>query len=209
MSTTKKLSSKTMDLSYQFYRSAYRRLLNILIVMLIISIVAIWVIIVVRLSMPAPEFFSASTDGQIVALRPIDENNMSQDEISDWTTEVVTKAYVLNVKNMQADMMQLKQYFKPIGWKSYMSANSELMQAIRNQSTQIRLDGIARPVITKTGVYNGRRYWVVKTSVLLNEVNGNASNKQVLGVDLVIERVSLANNPKGIAVVDFKSTKQG
>ena len=209
MSVTKKLSSKTMDLSYQFYRGAYRRLLNILIAMLLISNVAIWVIIYVRLTMPAPEFFSAAEDGQILALRPIDENNMSQKEISEWTEEMVTKAYLLKVNNMQTDMMQLKQYFKPVGWKSYMSSTSELMQAVSNQSIQLIIEGISKPVVTKTGVYNGRRYWIVKTSVLLNMMNGSEANKQILNVELVIERVSLANNPKGVAVVDFKSRKQG
>ena len=106
---------------------------------------------------------------------------------------------------MTEKMALLRQGFTPQGWQSYQSSTLPLRDGVKKQALKIFVEGVGEATVTKTGVFKGKRFWEVKTSLLLKKDINNQVSSQVIDVNLVIERVSLANSPQGIAVVNFVS----
>ena len=193
-----------VKLRYEFYRDGYRKLLMIIFVLILLNISIIWGIIHLIRNKPSPQFFATSPDGQIVQIHPTTQPVYSAAQIMSWATEAAINVYSYDYVNYRAQITSAQKYFSANGWMSFTNAlkGSLMLKTVIDQRLVMSAQPTGAPTITNQGVVNNRYTWVVRIPMLVNLQGGNPISKPV-EVIMQIQRVSLSNSPKGIAIVNY------
>ncbi len=193
-----------VKLRHEFYRDGYRKLIMIIFVLILLNISIIWGIIHLIRTKPVPQFFATSSDGQIVAIHPTNQPVFSTAQILSWATEAAMNVYSYDYVNYRQQISSAQKYFSAQGWNSFLNAlqSSLMLKSVINQQLVMSAQPTGAPVISNQGIVNDRYTWIVKIPMLV-KLQGSNPISQPVEVIMQVQRVSLANNPKGIAIANY------
>lgn len=189
---------------YEFYRDGYRKILALVLVSVLVNIFLVVGIFSLVTNPPPPRYFATSPDGQIIPVRPLDEPVYGTADVLAWASNIAITAYSYDYVNYRSDLQALAGSFTGDGWSSFLSAlqGSRMLDTVMAQKLVMTAVPTGAPVVKQEGVLNGRYSWKIAIPMLV-KLTGGVVIQQPVQVYLMIQRVSLVNNPKGIAVASF------
>lgn len=191
----------------EFYRDGYRKSLLIVIILIVSNLFAIFAIS--KLSdRPSPvAFFATSPDGRIIPVLDLRLPGKSNAEIIDWATRAAIKVYTYDFVNYRDALQQASQKFTGSGWTNFQKAmqSSKMLKTVVAGRLVMTAQPTSAAVITNSDVRGGRYTWRVEIPMMLY-LEGPKPIKQPIRVSMLIQRVSLVNNPDGVAIVNYVVT---
>lgn len=195
---------KTMVLRNEYYRDGFRKLILVLIAALAALIASVGALYYQVTHPPEPRYFATSPNGMIVPVHPLNQKVFSNAEILEWSTEVVMRSFSYDFVNYRTQLQDVAKNFTGLGWRRFRDAldkSRELETIISQRAVMSAIPGGA-PIILNQGVNQGSYAWMIKVPVVLR-IQGPIGITQPMVVTIQVNRVSLENNPKGIAISQF------
>lgn len=193
-----------VGMRYEFYRDGYRKILAIVILSVLLNILLAYGVYYMITNPPTPRYFATSPDGQILPVRPLDEPVYVTADILAWATNVAITTYTYDYINFRSDLQTVAASFTSDGWDMFLTAlqNSRMLDTVMAQKLVMTASPTGAPVIQQQGVINGKYSWKISIPMLV-KLNGSTNITQPVQVYMLIQRVALVNNPKGIAITSF------
>lgn len=193
-----------------FYRDSYRRVLLVFLVSLIINAIFIGLIYYMIANQPGPKYFATTTDGQVISLVPLDEPNIKTEALLQWTVEAATAAYSYNFANYRKALQDASAYFTPNGWDDYLKVLNESnnLAAVQAKKLVVQATPTGAPQILQEGIISGVYAWKVQMPMTVNYQSANEQIQQYLVVTMLIVRVPILNDPRGIGIAQFVAQGQ-
>ncbi|MBM4211255.1 MAG: type IV secretion protein DotI [Gammaproteobacteria bacterium] len=195
---------QTMVLRNEYYRDGFRKLVLAIIAAIIALIAALGALYYQVTHPPEPRYFATSPNGMIVPVYPLNLRVFTNAELLEWATEVVMRSFSYDFVNYRTQLQDVAKNFTGLGWRRFRDAiqqSRELDTIIAQQAVMSALPGGA-PIILNQGVNQGVYSWMIKIPVIL-KIQGPINITQPIAVTIQVNRVSLENNPKGIAISQF------
>ena len=201
---------KTVVLRNNFYRDNYRRVVITLLLMVLVNIGILGVLAWNVTHPRPPAYFATTPDGKILPLIPLRQPMVSQAELLSWTTQVAVSVYNFSFVNWRKQLQDAAANFSPEGWQSYQNAlkKSRNLETVISKKLVVTAVPTGAPVILNQGVIRGRYSWKVNMPMLVTYQSASTTFQQPVTVTLLVSRIPVLNNPKGIAVVSFFVAQQ-
>jgi len=190
----------------QFYQDSYKTLALAIITLLVLAVgLATLNFHFMSHRKRAPEFFAMTCDGGFATVTPLSSPYVTDAQLLAWTNHVVTSVYSFDFVHYREQLENASHFFTARGWKSF----GDIFKKARNLETvlekKLLVSAIptAAPMITKRGVLNGRYTWQITMPILVTYQNKDTNIQQALHVVINIMRVSMLQNPDGIAVAQY------
>lgn len=176
---------------------------------MLIGALAISVLANVYLGTRPVEFRYFTTDPQggireIVALnRPV----QGVEEVLNWTTQVVTKAYSMSFANYAQQLDDIRPNFTEGGWLGYEQALSRagfIDTLLNNQYVTTAVPEKA-PVVVAQGLVNGVYGWRLQVPVIVTFQSASSQSSQTINVEVTVVRRPEIENPKGLGIASIVS----
>lgn len=195
---------ETVILRNDFYRDGYRKSLSIIVFLLISNFLLGFVVLSLYSQKPEAKFFATSSDGRIIPVQPLSVPGLSTAEIVDWTTKAAIKTYSYDFVNYRASLQEVSEMFTGVGWTKFQEAltKSRMLKTVIAQKLVMTAVPTGAPRIVEEGTRNGKYMWKIQIPMLL-KLQGTQNITQPIKVTVLVQRVSLINNPKGIAIVNY------
>lgn len=195
----------------KFYQDGSHRLFVVLILSILLNVLGIYYVFYIYTHPPAPVYFPTSTSGRITPLIPLEQPNMSDQEIKQWANLAIMAAYSYNFVNYRTELEAASQFFTGDGWNTFISAlkSSNNLQAIINNKFVLSATATEAPIIDEKGIINGVYSWRVSMPIMVTYQSSSLYSQTPLKISILIARESTLNVPKGIGIAQFVSTPIG
>ena len=205
MAAQKDGSPQAVNLSYEFYRDGYRRVLVALIILLVLDILVILSAMYLYSNRPDPKFFATSPDGQIVELFPLNQPVMRQAQVINWANNAIARAYTYDYLNYRNQIAGATKSFSAKGWTPLMKSFNEsgMLQTMIKKKLVMTGTPTNDSAILESGEVDGRYTWKIRVPIVLKMQGQNVSSSEVVNTVILVQRMSLANNQDGLAIIDF------
>jgi intracellular multiplication protein IcmL len=166
---------------------------------------------------PHPLYFATDDVSRLLELIPLDQPNMSTDEVSDWAVSSVEAAYTYDYVNYRAELQDAQKYFTTAGWRDYMKALdlSKNLLALTERRMIVSAHAIEKPKLIKEGVLQTLRDGVyvpcrayrfqmpVLVTYWLPPYNAKSKFSNALTVEVVVQRQPILQSYKGLGVLQI------
>lgn len=194
-----------------FYRDNYRLVVLALLVLVVVNVGLVAIAGYQITHKPDPQYFASTTTGRILPLYPLNSAMMSKTEVLQWSNMAVIAAYTFSFVNWQKQLEQASNYFTTEGWKDFQSSlkESNVLKDVLDKKLVMNAVANSTPVVEQEGIINGDYTWKVQLPLTLTFQSAATSTTQRnVIVNMLITRVPLSKNPKGIAIAEFSATLQ-
>ena len=205
MATKKDDALMAVQMRYDFYRDGYRRLVSILLLLLVLNAITIISAMYLYNQRPEPKFFATSSDGQIVQIHPLSQPVFSTAQVITWATEAAMQAYSYDYVNYRQQISLVAKSFSSNGWSFFLDAlnKSLMLKTVIDQKLVMTAVPTGAPVIIQKGEVQGRYTWQIEIPMLVKMQGQNNLPPTPVKITMMVQRVSLANSAKGIAIVNY------
>jgi hypothetical protein len=133
---------------------------------------------------------------------PMDQPNMSDADVLNWTTQAAQLAYTYDFKNYPKQIPMLQDHFTPEGWKAFSAAltKSNNLNVVQNRKLVASAVPTGKAVVVKEGVKNGLFTWRIQIPMMATYESESRLIKQNLLVNILVTR---SNNAQGIGISHF------
>lgn len=189
----------------QFYVDQYRKVTIALLTMIAINAGLVSLAYYQFTNKPSPQYFATTASGAIIRLQPLSAPIVSPSALLEWATRAAVAAYTYNFVDYRKQLETASHFFTPNGWSNF---EDELKKS-RNLQTVIASKLVATavatgaPVIEDRMVLFGKYTWKVSIPVLVKYDSASTNYTQPLIVKMIIQRVPVLNNERGIAISQF------
>lgn len=192
-----------------FYRGKFRFALALYILSLIANAVLIGMIIYLWRHPTAPLYFPADKIGRLIEVVPLQESNMSAQDVANWAVEAVEAAYSYDFMNYHEQLQNAQKYFTDYGWRNYMKAlaASNNINALTQRKFVIIARVVEPPKIINQGILGGAQSWKFEMPVLVTYLmppfNDKSKFQNPLVVTAVIQRQDILQSYKGLGIIQL------
>lgn len=199
---------ETVRLRNDFYRDGYRKLMTVCLVLCITNVLSLLTAYTVFSKPDQVHFFATSSDGRIIPVEPLNEPGISTAELLDWSAKAAIKIYSYDYVNYRDDLQSVSSMFTGQGWQSFQDTltSSRMLKSVIAQKLVMNAVPTGSPTIVEKGILNGRYTWKVQIPMLV-KLQGSTPLSSPVMVSLLIQRVSLVNNPDGIGIINIIATE--
>ena len=193
-----------------FYRDSYRKLLNVLVLLLWVGIVLAIALGVMVYAPQQPKYYASTTTGNVTPLFPLSEPVVTDNFILKWSSLVALGVFNLNFNQVDTQLDKQKTKFTADGWNALTGAlkSSGFLTSVEQNKliSSAVVDGA--PVIVTRAIISGRFSWVIQLPVLISfsSASQNAQEKMILTITVM--RVPVLGAPQGIQVTNFSAERK-
>lgn len=194
-----------VKLRRDFYRDGYRRCQLLCLILAIIIAIETFGLLHMVAKPVQVQYFATDAQGRITRLHPLSQPLVSKEALLSWVNQSIVRAYTYNFVSYRKQLQALSDMFTPEGWTQFQAA----LVRTRNLETVIAQQLVATavatgaPVIEDQRVIAGRYSWRVSMPVLVKYQSSGKNYSQSLVVRVIVQRVPVYTNPKGISIVQF------
>lgn len=156
---------------------------------------------------PTPIYFATTIGGQILPVYPLNQPNMSDDEVLQWAQKAAMGAFTYNYSNYRQEFQAGSDFFSPWGWTQFLEAikDSNNLDAVKAKKLVVSAQLISSKSneIRKSGVIKGHYAWRVKIPLLVTYQSTEEFSQQRTMVTLLVTRQSNLNSPSGLGIEQF------
>lgn len=195
----------------EFYRDNYQRARLALILAVLLNLFLAISVIYKYFNPPEPQYFPTNREYQMIKWHPLTDPVVDDNYILKWTANAVRQAFSLDFIHWRDQLQTASYNFTPSGWHWFLEA----LKQSGNLKTLVNLSMVSdavitgSPVIQLQEVLSGRYIWEVELPVMVSFTNVSRTIPMPLKVTLIVERVSVENNPQRIAINQFLPVTQG
>lgn len=154
-------------------------------------------------------FFTTNSQGAIREIVALNKPIASEEEVLNWTTQSVTKAYSMSFANYGQQLNDLKPNFTDAGWRGYEQAlqragfldallkNLYVTSAVPRKAPVV----VARGIVDGDGVYG----WRLQIPLMVTFTSASASSSQEINVEVTVVRRDETENPAGLGIAQILS----
>lgn len=199
-----------LRLRNNFYRDNYRRVLAALMASMLIILLMLGVIFYLITHRPAPKYFATTRHGKLMPISPLNRPNQSEPTVLQWASQAVVATYSLDYVHVRAQLTVASQFFTTQGWQVYITGLKQSGNLDKISDGHLIQHAVATgaPVIVQKAIIDGVYTWKIQMPILVVQESASSTQQTPLLVTLLIQRVSTADNPKGIQISQFSSARQ-
>ncbi len=182
-------------------------LLNFLLILVLIGMLVYFIKHPVH-----PIYFATDKVGRLMVEPPLNQPNMSLQEVSDWATNAVQTAYSYDFMNYRSQLQGSQKYFTDFGWRQYMKglqASNNLL-ALTEHKMIVIAKVAAPPKLLVQGILGGSYAWKFEIPVLVTYYNPPYDEKakfsNPLLITIVVQRKKLLESDQGLGIVQMIAT---
>ncbi len=195
-----------------FYYNTFRKMMIVFIMLIAIAIALGFFLSYEMKAIHPPRYIATSIEGHPLALIPLNQANMKDNEIKTWAMEAAVEAYNMNFVNYRDSIQKARIYFTPKGYEHYLKAlsDSRNLEAVKrkkmivhaqiNGQPQILKDSRSDPSLTPDGIFA----WQVQIPVIVtfeNSVPEKIVQSNILTI--LITRMNPLESPASIGIDSF------
>lgn len=194
-----------------FYKRKYHLVLGVYVLSLFVIFFLISMLIYLLKHPTRPLYFPADDVARLIRDVPVQQANMSNDEVVAWVTNAVEAAYSYDFMNYRQQLQQAQKYFIDYGWHNYMkglTASNNLLAL-----TQKKMVAIAKVVQTPKLLNQGplgnegALAWKFEMPVLVTYLQPPYDTKSQfqnpLVVTVIVQRQKILQSYKGLGIVQM------
>lgn len=206
--------SMTTGLAMVFERNAFYRRQYFLALMgffftLLVNGVLLVVLAYVIKHPTAPVYFAADEVGRLIRVVPVDQPNMSTDEVEAWAVKVATDTFSYNYVNYRDQLQSVQRYYTNYGWTQYMKAlqsSNNLVALTQRQMIQTAVP-VEKPQVLAEGILGGAYAWKFKMPMLvtywLPPYDDQSRFSNALEVTMIVQRQPILQSDHGLGVLQM------
>lgn len=179
----------------------------ILISALTVSLVFNGVLFMTR---PDPILIGLTRDLRVVNLVPLNEEYIDQADLNNWAAETAVKTISLSFTHFNQQLENVRDCYFDESYKQVIASleQSQFLPTIRGdgntQPANSNATLTAPAVIVGKGLVDGVMNWRIEFPVIINfEFRGGARNTQKRLAIVIVQRVPLAENDRGVKIRQF------
>lgn len=194
-----------VKLRNNFYRDSYRKVASALLLSILINLVLAGVIYYQVAHRQKPQYFATTESGRIIKMMPLNQPNLSNQALLQWSTNAVTSIFNFNFTNFRQRFNQNQTSFTTDGWRSFIAAmkKNNLINTVQNKKLIVSAVLTASPIITTQYELSGRYVWKVDMPISISFQGLEGAFTENWKITLTIQRVSTLNNIAGIGINEF------
>lgn len=199
-----------------FTRNAFYKRLHYLVLLafsLSIVVIAILIgIIVFLIKNPTqPLYFATDEIGRLIQDVPLNQPNMSPEQLVAWVTEAVQSANSYDYINYRSQLQNTQKYFTDYGWQSFLQG----LTASQNLVSVTKLDLIVlgkvvnQPELLTQGILGNAYAWRFKVPLLVTSMappyDDRSKSAIPFVITVIVQRRSILESYKGLGIVQYIS----
>lgn len=186
-----------------FYRLFQPRFLVILMGATIVTMIWAGIVVFQVYHRPLPTFYADTPKGDRMMLAPQDLPNLTPNTILKFAAKAAVAAYTFDFVNYKGQISNVRNYFTPAGWNSYLDSVSKVVKSIT--ANKLFVTGVANgtPVISNQGDLQGTYSWRVQIPFLVTYQSSTTAQQAKYTVLITIIRVPTTTDPLGIGIDQF------
>ncbi len=195
-----------------FYRKKYYLAVGIFLLCFILIGLLSGVLVYLTKHPPKPLYFATDDAGRFLLDIPVQQPNMTNNEVMAWVVEAVQAAYSYDFRNYRAQLQNSQKYFTDYGWRSYMKglqASNNLL-ALTNRKQVVIAKVLPTPELIAEGPLGGAHAyaWKYKMQMLVTYLMPPAydDKSKILNpliITVVVQRQNLLSSYKGLGIVQL------
>ncbi|MCP8352372.1 type IVB secretion system apparatus protein IcmL/DotI [Candidatus Synchoanobacter obligatus] len=195
---------ETIALRNDFYRDGYRKSLVIILTLIVTNLIAFMSVLKLYDKTEPVAFFATSPDGRIIPVLPLSEPGMKDAELVEWAKNSAIRAYTYDFVNYKTSLQDASKFFTDVGWTKFQQAlqKAKTLKTVVDQRLVMTARATEAPQIISQRVLNGRYTWKVVMPLIL-KLKGPKNVDLPVRLTMMVQRVSLVNNPEGVGIVNF------
>lgn len=136
---------------------------------------------------------------------PLDQAKLDDKQIGEWVKGAAADAMTFDYANHEARLQLSSRHFTKVGWETFDAAmkRSRVLDAVTAQSQTVTAEASGEPVIVQEGSLGGKYRWIVQMPLVVTYKTPDNKRSEKLQLNLVLERVSLADNPDGVGIAQW------
>ncbi|EKD70568.1 MAG: hypothetical protein ACD_46C00488G0005 [uncultured bacterium] len=192
-----------------FYRRQYLLVLSVFMLSVVVNGILIWMLYYVYRNPTQPIYFAADNIGKLIDVIPVNQPNMSTEEVTRWVTDAVQDIYSYDYVNYRSQLQSDQKYFTAYGWEKYMSAlqASNNLVALKQRSMITIGKVVDVPKITTQGILSGAYAWKFQIPVLvtywLPPFDDKSRFANAYQVTAIVQRQSILQSYKGLGILQL------
>jgi hypothetical protein len=153
---------------------------------------------------PQAQYILADEDGRIIEDKPLNEFNMTNEEMGQWLTQAIKKSFAYDFTGVDLHPSKIKNLYTEKGFadfKSQFDGSADVVLVVKNQAVS-SVSRITPPKIKKQGYVNKGAVAVVQfESSMVQMFQGYAGlNRETYKVTALIVRKNIKDYKDGIAI---------
>lgn len=203
-----------IHLRNDFYKSKYYLTLIIYFLCLIVIAILVGVLIFLVKNPTRPLYFATDDVSRLIKEIPLQQPNMSTDQVAQWTVEAVEAAHSYDYFNYRAELQDAQKYFTNYGWRSYMqslTASNNLL-ALTQRKMLVVAKVVDKPKLIVEGILGGAYAWKFQMPLLISyklppfDDKPQSHFENVLSVTVIVQRQKILQSYKGLGILQMIET---
>lgn len=193
-----------------FYRRQYLLVVLVFVLSIVVNIVLCWMLYYVSNNPTKPLFFAANSVGRLIDVIPLNQPNMTTEEVAKWTVSAVEDISSFDFVNYRSQLQASQKYFTSYGWDNYVKAltASNNLVAVQQRKMIAIANVIDTPVLMKQGLIGGTYYgWRFQLPLLVTywmpPFDENSKYSNALQVTVIVQRQSILQSYKGLGITQL------
>lgn len=192
-----------------FYTDHYRHAV-ILVGLLIFAIVAqLALTAYIQFTREHDVSFATTHDKKLLRLVPLNQQNMSNEELLGWAKDAAVASYTFNFVNWKEALGEVRQYYTATGYQHFLKVlkDSGSLDDVRIKKMVVSAVPIGAPVINKEGLINQAYSWQIQIPLSLIYQGTSEGTRQDITIVMLVTRVSNLESEKGIGIAQLLVTE--
>lgn len=201
----------TQHLRYDFYRTNYKLTQVVMIASLLFNALMGYGMYAVATNPPKPVYVATYGDGRVLPLQALSEPIVTDTSLLTWVKEAVADVNSYNYNTWRRDLQKSSDHFTGTGYEAFLKKFDEagIIKMISERSIFVTSNVTGTAAITARGVINGVYHWRVEVPVDVTYTPyGGTPTVQRLIVKLVVRRMSVLENPRGIGIEVYNTAER-
>lgn len=193
----------------RFYRRQYFLALGAYVLSVLVIIVLMGALIFLKRNPTLPLYFATDSIGRLIQVIPVDQPNMTINEVMQWATEAVETTYSYDYVNYHYQLQSAQKYFTNYGWSNYIKAlnASNNVVALKERKMIVIAHVVGKPKILAQGILSGAYAWKFSMPVLISyslpPYDDKSKFTNPLTVTLIVQRQPILQSYKGLGIVQI------
>lgn len=194
-----------VKLRKNFYRDNYRIVVIALLISLLIICLLVGLIYYLETHQRKPTYFATTSSGRLIPMTPLNQPNMSDHAVLQWTSKAITSLYSYDFQNYRESFQNDKQYFTDQGWRAFLNGlkQSGNLKTVKKQKLTVQAVPESAPVVVRKGVHNGIYSWRIQMPIVVTYRSLNQEYTQHLLVTVLVQRLSTLSSKHGIGIAQI------
>lgn len=197
-----------------FYKRKYHLVLGVLFLNIVVISILIGMLIFLLQHPSRPLFFAADEIARLIQDVPVQQPNMSNDEVAAWVQKAIEATYSYDFMNYRSQLQDAQKYFTDYGWRNYMkglTASNNLLALTQRKMVAIAKVVAPPKLVTQGPLGNlGALAWKFEMPVLVTYLSPPYDDKSKfenpLQVSVIVQRQKILESYRGLGIIQMIST---